>query len=101
MPSSPCGGAGTLRWDTAKDGLELRAAFVLVLDGGVFEVTRRPPCPPRAAREHVEHAFQRVATVMLSRSHPQQETTTANELVVLAVPRNVNQSLDAMQSALP
>ena len=32
---------GTVKWDTEKDGLELRACYILVGEGGYFQVGSR------------------------------------------------------------
>merc|ERR1712190_598573 len=45
---------GTLRWDTSKDGLELRAGYVLVKPGGTLEVGTKESPMIRTATIHIK-----------------------------------------------
>jgi len=44
---------GTLQWDTSKDGLELRAGYVLVKSGGILEVGTKESPMIRTATIHI------------------------------------------------
>eukprot|EP00435_Cladocopium_sp_Y103_P004117 s436_g1.t1 len=49
---------GTVKWDTEKDGIELRACYILVGEGGYFQVGSRTKPMERFARIYIKKGME-------------------------------------------